>query len=381
MARLAAGVRKRSDGTFEKRFTVDGNRYSVYGKTQKEVQEKEREMRKQIEAGLYTSNRNITLSEYFKEWQTQRKGIVKLSTEIATESKFRVHIKPVLGDVKIQKIEKRQIVQLQQKLAETHKPVTVNTIMVTLSSILRSAVDDEIITKNPAASVKKLRTDGQVKATETIHRALTLEEQKSFLEESQNDWLSEFYAFSLCTGMRIGELGALLWSDIDYINGVIHITKTIIPNMKDENGNYLVTTPKSKTSTRDIPLNDLLRTVLKRQKEKMTAVYGEQSLLNHVFCGGYGAPISSANVNGSIENVLKRLEEKEIYIERFSHHAFRDTFATRYIEAGGNMQTLKQILGHASLAMTADLYAHVLPDTKKTEMEQIQSAFIGVVGH
>jgi integrase len=251
---------------------------------------------------------------------------------------------------------------------------------VTLSSILRSAVDDEIIVKNPAAGVKRLRTDGQVKATETIHRALTPEEQKIFLEESKNDWLAEFYAFSLCTGMRIGEIGALLWSDIDYVNEVIHVTKTLSPNMKDANGEYLVSSPKSKTSVRDIPLNDLIRATLKRQKEKMMMVYGDQSLSDKIFRGGYGAPMSSANVNGSIAVVLGRLEAKKICIERFTHHAFRDTFATRYIEAGGNMQTLKQILGHASLAMTADLYAHVLPNTKKEEMDQIQSAFTGVAG-
>ena len=70
---------------------------------------------------------------------------------------------------------------------------------------------------------------------------------------------------------------------------------------------------------------------------------------------------------------------KGTHIERFAHHAFRDTFATRYIEHGGNMQTLKNILGHATLAMTADLYAHVLPDTKQKEMQMIEKGFKGVV--
>ena len=80
----------------------------------------------------------------------------------------------------------------------------------------------------------------------------------------------------------------------------------------------------------------------------------------------------------SIDNVLKRLRQQGIEIERFTHHAFRDTFATRYIEEGGNMQTLQKILGHSSLAMTADLYAHVLPNTKQQEMQQIENGFIGV---
>ena len=98
MARLAAGVRKRSDGTFEKRFTVDGNRYSVYGKNSKECETKEREMRKQIEAGLYTSNRNITLSEYFKEWQAE-KGAMFWETFMADKpADFNICIENVLED-------------------------------------------------------------------------------------------------------------------------------------------------------------------------------------------------------------------------------------------------------------------------------------------
>lgn len=88
--------------------------------------------------------------------------------------------------------------------------------------------------------------------------------------------------------------------------------------------------------------------------------------------------IASSTVSSAIDNVLKRLRQQGIEIERFTHHAFRDTFATRYIEEGGNMQTLQKILGHSSLAMTADLYAHVLPNTKQQEMQQIENGFIGV---
>ena len=86
----------------------------------------------------------------------------------------------------------------------------------------------------------------------------------------------------------------------------------------------------------------------------------------------------AAGITEETNNVLKRLRQQGIEIERFTHHAFRDTFATRYIEEGGNMQTLQKILGHSSLAMTADLYAHVLPNTKQQEMQQIENGFIGV---
>ncbi len=74
MARLGAGTRKRADGTLEKRFTIDGKRYSVYGKNAKEISQKEQEIRKKIEAGIYTDNRNITLDGYFDEWLNGKRG-------------------------------------------------------------------------------------------------------------------------------------------------------------------------------------------------------------------------------------------------------------------------------------------------------------------
>ena len=80
MAKLGAGVRKRPDGKLEKRFTVKGKRYSVYGKSQKEITEKEQEIRKKIDAGIYTDNRNITLDKYFEEWLEHKRASVKSNT-------------------------------------------------------------------------------------------------------------------------------------------------------------------------------------------------------------------------------------------------------------------------------------------------------------
>ena len=74
MGRLGSGTRKRADGMLEKRFTVDGKRYSVYGKNTKEIEQKEHETRKMIDAGIYTSNRKITLDQYFEEWLTGKRN-------------------------------------------------------------------------------------------------------------------------------------------------------------------------------------------------------------------------------------------------------------------------------------------------------------------
>ena len=376
MARIPSGMRKKENGLFEKRFTVNGKRYSAYGHTVKECTDNETELREKIKVGLYTANKNLTLDACFDEWEKSRIGVVKNSTIKETRSRYDNHIKPVLGKTKVQKIEKRAVVSLQKELSKTLCATTVNGVLVTLKSVLNEAVRDEVIVKNPASSVKPLRTDDRPKASETIHRALTRDEQLVFLKEARNEWLYEFFCFSLCTGMRINEINALKWGDIDYINNVIHVTKTV---SRKKGGGIEETSPKSETSKRDIPMNDTIKKILHMQRDKLAIFYGDifvRKLSNNIFVGSNGAKaIASHTVSYAIDNVLDQLRQQGTEIERFTHHAFRDTFATRYIEEGGNMKTLQIILGHSSLAMTADLYAHVLPNTKQQEMKQIEGAF------
>jgi integrase len=97
----------------------------------------------------------------------------------------------------------------------------------------------------------------------------------------------------------------------------------------------------------------------------------------NVFLTNYGHMIESQQVNRAIKSCIERLAKKGIAIDHFTAHGLRDTFATRAIESGMNPQTLKTILGHNSLEMTMDLYAHVMPDTKAEEMNKLQLIHIG----
>lgn len=366
MARLGAGTRKRPDGILEKRFTVDGRRYSVYGKNVKEITQKEQDARKKIEAGVYTDNRKLTLDGYFEEWLEGKRGGIKGSTIKWYETYYRGHISPCLGNMKLQKMERRQVLVFQKGLAEGNLSAqTCNNIMKILKIILKDAVMDEVIPRNPAEGIKALK-DVNAKAAETYHRALTEQEQKDFMQEMEDDYYYEFIAFLLCTGMRFGEAAALMWSDIDYRQNVIHVTKTATFN---EDNTRTTGTPKSEAGKRDIPLNETIKGLLTRQRKKQTAIFGIEQ---RVFVSVFGMMVDNSAVNRAIRKALDRLEKKGKPMEHFTAHAMRDTFATRYIEQGGNPQTLKTILGHSSLAMTMDLYSHVLPNTKQKEMDNLK---------
>lgn len=369
MARLSAGVRKRSDGIFEKRFTIKGKRFSVYGKTAKEIENKEQELRERIKNNTYINNKNITLDKYFEYWFKEHAKSVKGSTMGTYRFRYYNHISKELGDHKLQTLEKREIVSMQNSMLENGlTPTTANNAITLLKNILKDAIRDEIITISPAANIRKIKIETK-KASETIHRALTEEEQKIFMQEMKKDFYYEIVALMICSGLRIGEAAALKWSDIDYVNNVIHINKTIA---RDINNKITLNTPKSAAGKRDIPLTPNIKQILKQAKEKNILINGNVlSIDNRVFCTPYGKTVCDGSVNRAIDKAISNLQKQGVKIERISAHALRDTFATRFIEQGGTPQTLKTILGHSTLSMTMDLYAHVLPNTKQEEMQRI----------
>ncbi len=365
MARLAAGVRKRTDGTLEKRFTINGSRYSVYGRTSKEISEKEQELRKEINAGIYQKNKNITLDKYFTEWQKRKRGSIKGNTLKLYKSCYYNHLSPAMGSKRVRSIERREIYQLQESLSGRLSFSTTNNVIKVLKMILDDAVQDDILLKNPVSGIKALKENKG--AAETNHRALTEDEQRQFMKTLKGNYNYEFIALLLCTGMRFGEAAALTWRDVDYRKNVIHIRNNITYT---EEGKAVVGSPKSESSIRDIPINDTIRDILTMQRKKMGTIIPIGT--GNVFVAVYGGIVQNGEINRTISNTLSKLEEQGIHIEHFTAHALRDTFATRYIEQGGSPQTLKAILGHSSLAMTMDLYAHVLPNTKQKEMDNLK---------
>lgn len=272
---------------------------------------------------------------------------------------------PKIGGRKVQQIERREILTLQRDISEYLSISTCNTVLKVLKAVFNDAVQVVVINKSPADGIKALK-DTDTKAIETYHRALTEHEQMDFMQEMAQDYYYEFVSLLLCTGMRSGEAAALTWDDIDYKQNVVHVTKTATFN---EDGTVAIGSPKSEAGKRDIPLNDTIRDILLRQRKKQGSIVQIENRVFTTVCGGM---VHNHAVNRAISDALSRLEEQGRPIGHFTAHALRDTFATRYIEQGGSPQTLKTILGHSSLAMTMDLYSHVLPNTKQKEMDNLK---------
>ncbi len=365
---------KRSDGRLTKTFTYKGHRYYVYGYSKQDLEARVQEKIRELENSSYKNNKNITLNEYFKEYVEVKRGSVKASTLNNTISKMKKNLK-VLGDYKVCEIEKRQVLDLQHKLLVNNNGsklaiVSVNAAISLLKSVMQAAVEDEVIEKNPCDNIKMLRDDKKIPARETKHRALTEEETRLFLEAASaaNSFQINLYKFLFNCGCRIGEASVLVWNDIDYNKNVIHINKT---KTRTPEGKVGIGSPKTKTSKRDIPLTPALKKILNDQKELQGRVLGFQTLEGNarIFQTIRGNVLEVSKVNCDIMKHCKKAG-----IEYFSVHATRDTFATRAIEQGMKPNTLKEILGHSTLAMTMDLYAHVMDDTKQKEMNALNIA-------
>ena len=226
------------------------------------------------------------------------------------------------------------------------------------------AVENDVIPKNPVTKTVKYNIGKEPKKV----RALSIDEQKKFLEVTKNCSNYNQFAFLLQTGLRTGELIGLKWSDIDFEKRVIHIQRSM--EYRYSVGEWRIGEPKSKSGYRDVPLTEEAIAILKNQKEKLKNIkIIDMGFKDFVFLCRKGEPTK----NSAYDTTLFKLCDKA-GIDRFSMHVLRHTFATRCIEGGMRPKTLQIILGHSNVVITMNLYVHVTEDEKVKEIEKIEKA-------
>lgn len=374
------GVTLREDGYYVGRFQYKGEKYPpIFGKNRKEVENKLETLRYEVKNQMYIKESKVTVEEWFKTWlEVYRNNRVSLGTLDSYTNTFNSHIKPVLGNKRVASVSVTQIQQLYNNMAK--KGYAHGTIKLT-ASVLYGMFEQAKIVDMVKKNVVSLAT--MPRGKEPKERiALTLEEQKQFMNSIKTN--SEYYRlflFALFTGMRNGEVRGLCWSDVDFENKVIHVTGTL-KYIKDV-GHYKGKT-KSITSKRDIPMLEICYDLLKEQKQKQEEQKKQaeefwnpiKGLEDLVFTDNSGRLVSKERVTKELNDTLVLMKEEEkINIPHFTFHTLRHTFATRGLENGIPLKVMQVILGHKTLAMTADLYSHVLPETKEKEMQKMNATF------
>ena len=365
--------KKRSDGYMKKTFTVDGKRYYVYGKNAKELFEKEKLKREEIERGFEVRN-NPTFSQYYERWEGDRAGSVSECTIRGQRKAYNVisqiyipSASRTFGELKVKDVKKEDLQIVQKELLNARKTRTVNDYMALVNHVMKDAMKERIIDYNPCVLLNKLkRTEEQ--ARDTHHRALSKEEQAAFFncDRCKSSYYYNVFRMAILTGMRIGEIGALKYSDIK--GGQIHIERTIT---RTETGAYKIgDSAKTEAGRRTIPINDSIQEVLDSQKELNSLLDGNVLAIDDTI---FKAPERGLLMATPADREIKRICKK-IGIPHFTMHAFRATFATRAIESGVNPRTLQELLGHSNFNITMSLYGHVLNDTKAKAMNSLHIA-------
>lgn len=361
-------------------FMYDGKRIYVYGYTKKELKENVFKRREELEnaAAQDVKSADLSIDDYFnKYWLEGKRGAVKETTIRANSMMYRnisaakigKSEKP-FGTFKLSEIETKDVKDLQTILRSRLSTRTVNDTISMLSGILETALNERIIEWNPARAVRALKRT-EPRATETIHRALTMDETAKFLQAAADtrSWYTNLYTFLLHTGARIGEAGSITPSDVSRDN--VHIHRTIT---RTEIGGYKIgTDTKTAAGDRYIPLDDEAMKAIAAQRRIEHFLRGRDGKVTDisemsepVFRTPHGALLRSALVNTDIARICKRAG-----IDVFTVHAFRDTFATRCVESGMDVKQLQSIMGHTNIAMTLGLYAHANDELKQKQLKAV----------
>lgn len=349
--RKYANVYKKKTGTYQLRFTIDGKRYAVYGRSIEECRQKETEKRQKIAAGIITSN--STFSEYAEKWYKSRALAVKGATQCNYRHTLRA-VAPYIGSKRLADLTPQDMRDLQAALAARLSPGTVNEHLLIVGFVLKSAVEDNILTKSPYTGIKRLKTSKCA-----THRALTRDETKRFLDAAKEDPYQYLYIFMLHTGCRLGEAVAIEDADIDGTTLKIARTQT-----RSATGIvHIGSTTKSPAGVRAVPLDEEAQEAIKNAQAVRDALAPGSP---RIFVSPFGKMPHSASVN----LCMKRTCEKA-RIDKISSHALRDTFATRCAESKMQPKVLMELLGHSDIETTMLYYVHVMDDVKKKELAAV----------
>ncbi len=301
----------------------------------------------------------MKLETWINQWlQSYITPIAKPRTAEAYRG-LATHITRCIGEEELETLPPLTLQSLVTNLGSGEKPLsssTINSVITVLQGALKTAfaigltdsyIGDRI--KRPQISEKEIS-------------AFTKEEQKAIEDAVRTSDKTKMLGILLIlyTGLRIGELLALEWSDIDLVAGTLTVSKTAY----DSKEGRMTASPKTASSHRTIPIPRQLLPLLKEMKKKSKTVYVIESR---------GKPVGVRSYQRSFELLLKKLS-----IPHRGIHSLRHTFATRAIECGMDVKTLSEILGHKNATVTLNRYVHSLMEHKKEQMNRLGKLFSGV---
>ncbi len=376
-------IKLRNDGRYEGRITINKKRKSFYGTTKAEIKNKAKEYLTKIENG-YKEPEKISLNAYIEYWLlTYKLNKIEPSSYARLSSVYKCQIKDALGYKMIGGITSKDIQQMIDEYANPQKKDTkplslsgLKKIVHLLHPCIDMAVKEGIIQNNPCDDVILPKESCIAVATKEQYsltdieieqfRSIALTKYKTTNEYCSRDWL--VLLLMLNSGLRVGEMLALEWNDIDINNKLFRINKTIQSNIRQQNGNYvdiLKKSAKTKSGIRIIPLNSQIIEYIceLRDYDNRNGIKSDFVACTHV---------GSRNTARNLQRSLDRLIRKSGINRNVSLHTLRHTFGSVLIRRGIGIEVVSELMGHSNITITYNKYIHVIKEEKVKAMQMVE---------
>ncbi len=318
--------------------------------------------------------KTLTMTQVLTDWLSLKQSGWKPSTRSAYETVINKYLIPHVGNIPVEEFNETAIRDCVNELRQLGLS---RSQLGKLSAVLRGSCEalpngealtrtlDYLWRRTSGNSGESVRTTGYAMETEQQRRL-----EQVALEEENYGGLP--ILLSLHLGLRVGEVCGLHWEDVDWERRIITIRRSVnrVRNW-DKDGNartqVLESGPKSRTSIRELPVPDRLMTLLEQCRRERA---GESA---YVVCGRQGKRLEPRGCM----RLFKRLLEKA-GLPDMNFHSLRHTFATRGLASGMDIKTLSELMGHSSVSVTLDIYAHSQMEHKRRGMERMERMYAAV---
>lgn len=365
--------RKRKDGTVAVRYVVvasnpDGSKVSRWFETRKAAEDERKRLAELRSVGRLDAAK-LTLGAYLRRWASD------MDLAPATMKQHRNiidnHLVPRLGDVIIGRLQPSDVDAYLSR-TDLH-PQTLRHHRATLRRVLADAQRDGLVTRNAAA----LSRPPRLRTVERTHLDAT--QARALMDAAKGERVQAAIVVAICTGLRQAEMLALTWGDIDWKARAVHVRHTLhrIPNAPADVYPWTRESPKTDKSRRTVDLVPLAVDALRaRQREQAKDRGGVVPLDALVFTTSTGHPIHGPNL---LPPLRKALAKAGLPAE-VTWHDLRHSTASILLAAGVPLPVISRMLGHSTIRITADLYAHMSPELQKDAANRLQGALSATSG-
>jgi integrase len=367
------------------------DRKFVYGKTRKEVADQLADILNKQKQGLPIVGDKQTVKQLLTDWL---ENTIKVSTRPSTYVSYKhiceIHLIPEIGHIKLSKLSPQIVQQMIKNLmiknryvnkkkeavkqtgkepiekgtTQDAKPLSNRTVQYCLTVLrmaLKKAETYGLVSRNVALLVNP------PKAEQYEVKPMDADEAHKFLNIIKGDRLEALFRVGLALGLRRGEALALKWSGVDLENATLRVSGSL----QRLSGELTIQPPKTKKSARTMKIPKTLLAILREHRtrqleERLKAECWQDNDL--VFCTSIGTPIEPRNVRRKLDSLMK-----DSGMRYFRLHDIRHFFASLLLAQGVELKMVSELLGHSSIRITGDIYAHVMPAAKDDALDLLDA--------